>query len=65
MHNYYHRARPVVSFTLATTMLVFLALILSGILRISVDFSPVTENPQLVAVSFLFAAISALLLYEW
>ncbi len=63
--RYYHRARPVVSFTLATAMLIFLALILSGILHISVDFRPVTENPQLVAVALLFAAISALLLYEW
>ncbi|MGC8779653.1 MAG: hypothetical protein ACP5UQ_02210 [Anaerolineae bacterium] len=63
--RYYHRARPVVSFTLATAMLIFLALILSGILHISIDLRPVTENPQLVAVSLLFAAISALLLYEW
>jgi hypothetical protein len=64
MHNY-RRARPVVSFALATTMLVFLALLLSGILHLNIDLSPVTSNPQLVAVALLFAAISALLLYEW
>jgi hypothetical protein len=64
MRNY-RRARPVVSFALATGMLVFLALLLSGILHLSVDLTPVTSNPQLVAVALLFAAISALLLYEW
>jgi hypothetical protein len=64
MRNY-RRARPVVSFALATGMLIFLALLLSGILHLSVDLTPVTNNPQLVAVALLFAAISALLLYEW
>ncbi len=64
MRNY-HRARPVVSFTLATIMLIILALLLSGILHLSLDLTPVTDNPQLVAVALLFAAISALLLYEW
>ena len=63
--RYYHRARPVVSFTLATAMLIVLALVLSGILKLSVDFTPITDNPQLVAVALLFAALSALLLYEW
>jgi hypothetical protein len=63
--RYYHRARPVVSFTLATLMLIILALLLSGILHISIDLTPITNNPQLVAVALLFAAISALLLYEW
>jgi len=63
--RYYHRARPVVSFTLATAMLIILALLLSGILHVSIDLTPVTNNPQLVAVALLFAAISALLLYEW
>jgi hypothetical protein len=63
--RYYHRARPVVSFTLATAMLIILALLLSGILHISIDLTPITNNPQLVAVALLFAAISALLLYEW
>lgn len=64
MRNY-RRARPVVSFSLATAMLIFLALLLSGILHVSFDLTPITANPQLVAVALLFAAISALLLYEW
>ncbi len=64
MHAY-RRARPVVSFALATMMLILLALILSGVLQLKIDFTPVTNNPQLVAVSMLFAAIAALLLYEW
>lgn len=63
--NRYRRARPAVSFTLATMMLILLALMLSGVLRVSIDLTPVTSNPQLVAVALLFAAISALLLYEW
>ncbi|GEM_PF-920069 len=63
--RHYYRARPVVSFTLATAMLILLALLLSGVVHISVDLTPITENPQLVAVALLFAAISALLLYEW
>ena len=46
-------------------MLIVLALLLSGILHVSVDLTPVADNPQLVAVALLFAAISALLLYEW
>jgi hypothetical protein len=63
--NRYRRARPVVSFGLATMMLILLALLLSGVIRLSVDLTPVTGNPQLVAVALLFAGISALLLYEW
>ena len=61
----YRRARPYVSFALATGMLILLALILSGVLRIQIDLAPVTSNPQLVGVALLFAAISALLLFEW
>ena len=64
MHTY-RRARPFVSFALATAMLVFLALILSGVLQLRIDLAPVTSNPQLVGVALLFAGISALLLYEW
>ncbi len=63
--RHYHRARPVVSFALATITLILLALLVSGIVHISVDLTPITANPQLVAVALLFAAISALLLYEW
>ncbi len=63
--HYYRRARPVVSFALATIMLIILALALSGVIKISFDLTSVTSNPQLVAVSLLFAAIAALLLYEW
>lgn len=64
MHSY-RRARPAVSFTLATMMLVLLALLLSGVAHISIDLTQVTNNPQLVAVAVLFSAIAALLLYEW
>ena len=63
--RYYRRARPAVSFTLATMMLILLALMLSGIVHVSLDLTPVTNNPQLVAVALLFSAIAALLLYEW
>ena len=64
MHSY-RRARPFVSFALATGMLILLALILSGVLQLRIDLTPITSNPQLVGVALLFAGISALLLFEW
>lgn len=63
--RYYRRTRPVVSFALATLMLIVLALLLSGVMTIDINLSVVSSNPQLVGVSLLFAIISALLLYEW
>ena len=61
----YRRAKPKVSFALATAMLITLALMLTGILQISVDLSVIDTNPQLVAVALVFSLIAALLLYEW
>jgi hypothetical protein len=64
MHHY-RRARPKVSFALATAMLIVLALALTGILRFNFDLSPLDTNPQAVAVAVVFSILAALLLYEW
>jgi hypothetical protein len=64
MYRYRH-TKPKVSFALATAMLITLALILTGILHVSVDLSVIDTNPQLVAVALVFSLIAALLLYEW
>ncbi len=64
MHHY-RRARPKVSFALATAMLITLALALTGILRLNIDLSPLDTNPQAVAVAVVFSVLAALLLYEW
>ncbi len=64
MHHY-RRARPKVSFALATAMLITLALALTGILRFDIDLSPLDTNPQAVAVAVVFSILAALLLYEW
>lgn len=61
----YRRARPKVSFALATGMLLVIALVLTGILKVSLDFSPLDTNPQAVAVALVFSVIASLLLYEW
>ena len=61
----YRHTKPKVSFALATAMLITLALMLTGILQISVDLSVIDTNPQLVAVALVFSLIAALLLYEW
>ena len=61
----YRRMRPVVSFALATGMIVVLALWLTGILQIQVDVTPVDTNPTAVLVALVMALLSALLLYEW
>lgn len=62
---HYRRARPKVSFALATAMLITLGLILSGILHVDVDLTPLETNPQAVGIAIVFAIIAALLLYEW
>lgn len=61
----YRRIRPIVSFTLATGMIIILALWLTGILQIQVDLAPIDENPQAVLVAVVMSLIAALLLYEW
>ena len=61
----YRRTKPKFSFTLATAMLITLALMLTGILHVSLDLSVIDTNPQLVAVGLVFSIIAALLLYEW
>ena len=61
----YRRARPKVSFALATAMVIVIALILSGILQISIDMAPIENNPQAVALAIVLSIIAALLLYEW
>ena len=57
--------RPLVSFTLATGMIVVLALWLTGILQIQIDLAPVDENPTAVLVAIVMSLIAGLLLYEW
>jgi hypothetical protein len=64
MRNY-RRARPKVSFALATAMLITLAITLNGILHLNFDLSPLDTNPQAVAVAVVFSILAALLLYEW
>jgi hypothetical protein len=64
MRNY-RRARPKVSFALATAMLIILALTLTGILRFNFDLSLIDTNPQSVAVAVVFSIMAVLLLYEW
>jgi hypothetical protein len=64
MRNY-RRARPKVSFALATAMLITLALMLTGILRFNFDLSPLDTNPQAVVIAVVFSILAALLLYEW
>jgi hypothetical protein len=61
----YRRARPWVSFALATGMLLTIALILTGILRVELDWTPLDTNPQAVAIALIFSLIAGLLLYEW
>jgi hypothetical protein len=61
----YRRARPKISFTLATAMLVTLGLILTGILHVTLDLSVLDTNPTSVLVAVVFMVLAALLLYEW
>src|SRR5512143_2820538 len=61
----YRRMRPVVSFALATAMIIVLALWLTGILQISVDLTPIDTNPTAVLVALVMSLLAALLLYEW
>lgn len=61
----YRRMRPVVSFALATGMILVLALWLTGILQIQVDLTPVDQNPTAVLVALVMSLLAALLLYEW
>jgi len=61
----YRRARPKVSFTLATAMVITIALMLCGILHVSIDTAPLQNNPQAVAIAIVLSIIAGLLLYEW
>ncbi len=61
----YRRMRPVVSFGLATAMILVLALWLTGILQIQIDLSPIDNNPTAVLVAIVMSLLAALLLYEW
>lgn len=61
----YRRARPKVSFALATAMVVTMALILTGLLRVNLDLTVLDTNPQSVAVAIVFSLLASLLLYEW
>ncbi|MGQ9490000.1 MAG: hypothetical protein ACUVR4_08850 [Anaerolineae bacterium] len=61
----YRRARPKISFALATAMIVTIALVLAGILRIEFDWTPVETNPQAVLIALVLSALAGLLLYEW
>ena len=65
MYGHYRRARPKVSFALATAMLIMLALVLSGLVHISIDLSAIDTNPQAVVIALVFSVLAALLLYEW
>jgi hypothetical protein len=61
----YRRMRPIVSFALATGMIIVLALWLTGILQIQVDLAPIDNNPTAVLVALVMSLLAALLLYEW
>ena len=61
----FRRARPRVSFALATSMLVVLGMALSGMLQIELDLAVVERNPQAVGVALVFVMLAAALLYEW
>lgn len=61
----YRRIKPKISFFLATCFLIVLALILTGILFVSIDLSPFETNPRAVIIAVVFAGLAALLLFEW
>lgn len=61
----YRRIRPKFSFALATAMIVTIALALTGILKIELDWTPLDTNPQAVFIAVVFSLLAALLLYEW
>ena len=61
----YRHARPKVSFALATAMVIMMALMLTGVLKVSLDLTVLDTNPQLVAVAIVFSLLASLLLYEW
>ncbi len=61
----YRHARPKVSFALATAMVIMMALMLTGVLKVNLDFTVLDTNPQLVAVAIVFSLLASLLLYEW
>ncbi len=61
----YRRMRPKVSFALATAMIVIIGLMLTGILKVQLDWTPLDTNPQAVAVAIVFSLLAGLLLYEW
>ena len=58
-------ARPKVSFALATAMVIMMALMLTGVLKVNLDLTVLDTNPQLVAVAIVFSLLASLLLYEW
>ncbi len=61
----YRRMRPKVSFALATAMIVIIGLMLTGILKVQLDWTPLDTNPQAVAIAIVFSLLAGLLLYEW
>lgn len=61
----YRYARPKVSFALATGMVITIAMMLTGVLKVNLDLTVLDTNPQLVAVAIVFSLLASLLLYEW
>ena len=61
----YHRMRPKVSFALATAMVVFIGLVLTGLIKVQLDLTVFDTNPQAVLVGVVLSVLAALLLYEW
>lgn len=61
----FRRAKPRISFALASLFIILALALLSGGVEIKLRLSNVAHNPQALLVGGIFAAMAILLLYEW
>lgn len=59
------RAKPRISFALASMFIGLLVLLFSGGMNVQFDIQAIIDNPSMFLVTALFAVISIALLYEW
>lgn len=59
------RAKPRISFALATGFIVLLLLLLSGGVELHFYIERIIDNPAVLLVGAIFALLAIMLLYEW
>lgn len=59
------RAKPRISFALASMFIALLVLLFSGGVNIQFNIEAITKDPTMFLITSLFATIAIALLYEW